>query len=107
MLCEPCCFATASQVLDLYEVPYIHKSIPEVYNRYRLRQFGRNVLVLMEKQLERTRLAEEYNTTNYSPITLMAISEISRWIQDKQSVDAAARIERDRKEIASCAYKAR
>jgi len=87
-------FAACAELLDTYEVPYRHKSIPEVYNRFRIRQFARNVLRLLNAQLERTQLTEEFNTTNYSPLTMMAMASIVRWSKDDQTVELAARIER-------------
>jgi hypothetical protein len=87
-------FLAASQFMELYEVPYVHKSIPEVYNKFRIRQFGRNILVLLENQLSRVRLSEEFNSPNYSALSIAAISEIVNWIDDDEARAAAVRIER-------------
>jgi len=87
-------FVACAELLEMYEVPYRHKSIPEVYNRFRIRQFGRNILRLLEAQLERTQLTEEYNTTNYSPLTMMAMAAIVNWSSDDESIKMAAGIER-------------
>jgi len=87
-------FLAASQIIETYEVSYAHRSMPEVYNRFRMRQFGRNVLELLEAQLVRTDLSEEFNSPNYSPISLLAMAEIVNLIEDEPAREAAARIER-------------
>ena len=69
-------FLATSEHLETYEVPYKRKSIPEVYNRFRLRNFGMNMLRLMQTQLDRTDFASEFNSPTYSPITLWGLSEI-------------------------------
>jgi len=86
-------FLTAAQVLERYDVTYPHRAIPDVYNRYRLQKFGRNVLFLLESQLERVELAEEFNSPTYSPITLMAVAEIVNLVDDPVAVRSARRIE--------------
>ena len=84
----------ASRMLEMYEVPYVHRSIPEVYNRFRTRAFARNLLFLLEAQLERTRLAQEFNSPNYSPLTLSAIASIACREEDEEVRAIAGRIER-------------
>ncbi len=86
-------FLTASQCVEKYQPGNPHGSIDEVYNHYRLRQFGRNILCLIEQQLERSELAHEFNSPTYSPISLLAAAEIVNLIDDIESVKAASRIE--------------
>ncbi len=83
----------ASQLLETYEPAYPHRSIPEVYNKYRMRQFGLNVLRLMEAQLDRTALASEFNSPTYSPISLLHMAEIVNLIDFEPARQIAARIE--------------
>ena len=87
-------FLAAARLMEMYEVPYVHKSIPEVYNRFRVRKFGINLLRLLEAQLQRTRLAEEFNSPNYSPLTLMGIASVVCWEEDDDVRAIAERIER-------------
>lgn len=87
-------FLAAARLMEMYEVPYVHKSIPEVYNRFRIRKFGINLLRLLDAQLQRTRLAEEFNSPNYSPLTLMGIASIVCWEEDEEIRAIAERIER-------------
>jgi hypothetical protein len=86
-------FLAAAQVLERYDVTHPHRAIPDVYNRYRLQKFGRNVLYLLEAQLDRVELAEEFNSPNYSPITIMSVAEIVNLIDDPVAVRSARRIE--------------
>jgi hypothetical protein len=83
----------ASQVMETYEVAYTHKSIPEVYNRFRMRQFGLNTLRIIEQQLQRTDLASEFNSQTYSPIALMHMAEIVNRIDYEPARKIAAGIE--------------
>ncbi len=88
-------FLCASQLFETYPVPYkMHSPIPEVYNCIRLRRFGLNLLQLIEDQLDRTILAEEFNSPTYSPISLLAMAEIVNLIDYTPAVESAARIER-------------
>jgi len=87
-------FLAASQFLDTYDVPYDHKAIPEAYNRFRLRQFGVNLLQLLEDQLARTDLTREFNSPTYSPLSLLAMAEIVNFVDHPPAAAAAARIER-------------
>ena len=86
-------FMAASQLLETYRVSYELHSIPEVYNRMRLRRFGMNVLRLLELQLERTDLCNEFNSPTYSPISLWAAAEIVNLIDYPPACEAARRIE--------------
>ena len=86
-------FLAASQLLETYRVSYELHSIPEVYNRMRLRRFGMNVLRLLELQLERTDLCNEFNSPTYSPISLWAAAEIVNLIDYPPACEAARRIE--------------
>jgi len=83
----------ASQILETYVPAYPHQSIPEVYNKYRMRQFGLNVLRLMEAQLDRTCLASEFNSPTYSPISLLHMAEIVNLVNYEPAQQIAARIE--------------
>ena len=88
-------FLGASQLFETYEVPYKMRSpVPEVYNCVRLRKFGVNLLRLIEAQLDRTDLAEEFNSPTYSPLSLLAVAEIVNLIDYTPAVEAAVRIER-------------
>ncbi|MFA5865521.1 MAG: hypothetical protein WC975_12650 [Phycisphaerae bacterium] len=86
-------FLAASQVLKTYDVPYRHKSIPEIYNKFRLRKFGLNVLQLLENQLARTTLSQEFNSPNYSPLALWAMAEIVNLMDYEPARKSAQRIE--------------
>ena len=86
-------FMAASQLLEMYRVPYDLQSIPEVYNRMRLRRFGMNILRLLELQLDRTDLASEFNSPTYSPISLWAAAEIVNLVDYPPACEAAQRIE--------------
>ena len=87
-------FVAASQRMEMYEVPYKHRSIPEVYSRFRMRRFGLNMLSVMKAQLERTDLALEFNSPTYSPISLWGVSEIARLSDHEPTRDLASWIER-------------
>jgi len=87
-------FLAASQRMEMYEVPYKHRSISEVYNRFRMRRFGLNMLYVMKAQLERTDLAMEFNSPTYSPITLWGISQIARLSDHQPARELASWIER-------------
>lgn len=87
-------FVAAARLLERYEVSYPHRAIEDVYNRHRLQKFGRNVLLLLEEQLRHTDLAEEFNSPTYTPITLMAVTEVAHFADDPLTLESARRIER-------------
>ncbi len=93
------CMATwfllaASQALeDGYAFDHPLASIPEVYTKYRIRSIGRNALHALAHYSEHEPVFLEFNSPNYSPISVHCMAKIIELVDDPAAKALALQIE--------------
>lgn len=83
----------AGRVLDGYECKARFSSIPAVYTANRLRAMGMNALRALAHHSEHEPVFAEYNSPNYTPVSLHYLSAIVELIDDAAVRELALEIE--------------
>ena len=84
----------AAQVLDGYAWDHPLASIPEVYSRERMQAIGKNALNLLTYYSEHEPLLAEWNSPNYTPISLHCMAKVVELSDDPEVRAQALEVEK-------------
>ena len=84
----------ASEIIDHYDFKDTFASIPEVYNSFRLKTIGLNMLKVLAYHAEHDSFINEFNSPTYTPISILHMAYIVELIDDCEARRIALKIER-------------